>query len=66
MPNWMKKAFNKNPGMLHKQLGYPVSKTLPTALIRDIAHANVNTHIRGYRVTPLLKSRAMLAWNAKK
>jgi hypothetical protein len=64
--NWMKKAFSKNPGMLHKQLGYPASKILPPALIRDIAHANVGVSIRGHRVTPLLKHRALAAWNAKK
>ena len=65
MPNWMKKAFSGNKGMLHKQLGYPVSKPLPQALVRDIAHSNIGVHVRGFKVTPLMRQRAMAAWNAK-
>jgi len=66
MSNWMAEAFHKHKGALHRQLGYRQSETLPPALIRDIAHANTGTCVRGYTVTPLLKKRAMLVYNARK
>lgn len=62
---WMQKAFGRHPGALHRQLGYPKSEHIPTGLVNEIAEANVGTHVRGHKVTMLLKRRAVAARNAR-
>lgn len=65
-PNkWIQGAAIKK-GALHKQLGYPSEAHLPEGLVRDISQANIGTHVRGFKVTSLLKKRAVFAMNARK
>jgi|WetSurMetagenome_2_1015567.scaffolds.fasta_scaffold30343_8 hypothetical protein len=70
---WMQKAF-KNPGALHKQLGIPLDtnmghmKTLLEKIrVTPLEHSVTNPLVVGkpeYKVTPLLKKRAVAALNA--
>ena len=62
---WIRGA-NPNPGALHRQLGYASSKEIPEGLKKEIYHANIGTHVRGHKVTPLLKHRVVFAVNAQK
>jgi len=59
---WIQKTgIKRHPGKLHKQLGIPYGKKIPSKLLTDIAKANVGTKVRGHKVTGLLKKRAVLA-----
>ena len=59
---WIQKSgIKKHPGKLHKQLGIPAGKKIPSKLLTDIAKANIGTKVRGRTVTGLLKKRAVLA-----
>jgi len=59
---WIQKTgIKKHPGKLHKQLGMPITKKIPSKLLNDIAKANIGTKVRGHTVTGLLKRRAVLA-----
>ena len=60
---WIQNA-NPKPGALHKQLGYPYHRDIPSGLLTDISKAKIGTHVRGHTVTKLLKRRAMFAINA--
>lgn len=62
---WIQGAAPK-PGALHRQLGYEKDDPLPHGLLRDIYGANVGTHVRGHKVTTLLKRRVVFAVNAQK
>lgn len=37
MAKWMQKAFSKNKGALHRQLGVPIGKKIPTAKLNAAA-----------------------------
>jgi hypothetical protein len=64
---WIQKAFKSGKkGALHKQLGYPESEPLPKGLIKEIYKAEVGTHVRGHKVTTLLKRRVVASINAQK
>jgi hypothetical protein len=68
---WMQKAFSSHKkGALHKQLGYPQSKTIPRGILRTIKNAPIGAHVRvrghSLKVTRLLKNRSVLAYNAGK
>ena len=63
--NWIQGASPKR-GALHRQLGYSHTHPLPHGLLRDIENANIGTHIRGHKVTHLLKERVNFAINAQK
>ena len=59
---WIQKTgVRKHKGALHRQLGYPKGKKIPTKLLTRISEANIGTKIGKHRVTPLLKKRAVLA-----
>jgi len=59
---WIQKSgIKKHPGKLHKQLGMPITKKIPSKLLTDIAKAKIGTKVRGHTVTGLLKKRAVLA-----
>lgn len=62
---WINSARIK-VGAFHAQLGYPPGNILPHGLVEEITRANLGTHVRGYKVTPLLKRRALFALNAQK
>lgn len=62
---WIHGAAPKK-GALHKQLGYPSHSMIPHGLLRDIYHADIGTHVRGHKVTTLLKRRVIFAVNAQK
>lgn len=59
-------GIKKHKGALHKQLGVPAGKKIPTKLLTEIAKANLGTHVRGHKVTGLLKKRAVLAKTLRK
>ena len=63
---WMREAFGKHPGALHRQLGYSQKKDLPPGLLNEIDAANIGTHVRGRLVTPKLWHRAHAAVNARR
>jgi hypothetical protein len=46
----------KHPGALHKELGIPQSKKIPTTTLEKAAHSD----------NPTLRKRAQFALNAKK
>jgi hypothetical protein len=59
---WIQRTgIKRHPGKLHKQLGMPAGKKIPTKLLTEIAKANIGTKVRGHTVTGLLKRRAVLA-----
>jgi hypothetical protein len=62
---WIQGA-NPKPGALHRQLGYPKSHGIPNGLLHELYGANVGTHVRGHKVTTLLKHRALFVVNAQK
>lgn len=62
MDYWIQKTHLKK-GALHKQLGYGAHETIPKGLLGELAGANIGTHVRGHKVTHLLKKRASLAYN---
>lgn len=39
MANWMKRAFGKNPGALHRELGVPEGKPIPKSKVEEAARA---------------------------
>jgi hypothetical protein len=53
-------------GALHKQLGIPASKTIPTKTLNDIIKTEVGKKSHGVTVTPLLKKRSQFARNVRK
>lgn len=38
--HWMQKAFGKNPGALHRELGVPEGKTIPASKLRAASHSS--------------------------
>ena len=62
---WIQGAAPKK-GALHRQLGYNPDDPLPRGLLMDIEEANIGTHVRGHKVTTLLKRRVNFALNAQK
>ena len=64
---WIQKTgIKRHPGKLHKQLGIPMGKKIPSKLLTDIASADIGTKVRGHKVTGLLKKRAVLARSLRK
>lgn len=53
-------------GALHRQLGYSPYHHIPIGLMHEIQQANVGTHIRGHKVTGLLKRRVNFAMNIRR
>lgn len=66
MTEWIQKATHSKKGALKRQLGYSEDHKIPRKLLREIKEANVGTKVRGHRVTPLLKKRAVFAYNIGK
>lgn len=62
---WIQGAAPKQ-GALHRELHYPISKPLPVGLLNAIEDAHVGTHVRGRKVTRLLKSRVNFALNVRR
>jgi len=64
---WIQKtSVKKHKGSLHKQLGIPAGKKIPSGLLTDIAEAHIGTKVRGHKVTNLLKKRVILAKNLRR
>ena len=53
-------------GALHRQLGVPSRRKIPSGLLNKVSNANIGTKVRGHTVTPLLKKRAVLARTLRK
>lgn len=62
---WIQGAAPKK-GALHRELGYRQGEPLPHGLLNEIYDANIGTHVRGHKVTRLLKRRVVFAVNAQK
>lgn len=54
-------GIKKHKGALHRQLGIAEGKKIPTKLLGDIQKAKLGEHVKGHKVTLLLKKRATLA-----
>ena len=65
MTRWIQGAHIKH-GALHKQLGYTPGKKIPLGFLKDIAGADIGTHVRGRKVTRLLKQRVNFAMNVRR
>lgn len=73
MVNTMKKKFMQKlhlkKGALHRQLGIPVGKKIPTSTLEKIIKAEIGSKVKvdGYRkVTGKLKKRSVLARTMRK
>mgnify|MGYP001174057816 CR=1 FL=1 len=66
---WIQKAHIKK-GALHKQLGYSTGKHIPKGILGKLKEAHLGTHVKvlgkSVTVTPLLKKRAIFAYNIRK
>ena len=69
MKKWIQKAHVKH-GALHKQLGYPSTTHIPKGILGKLKEAHLGTHVKvlgkSVTVTPLLKKRAVFAYNLSK
>ena len=72
---WIQKAIKPNrKGALSRQLGIPIDENIPMTLLRKIKNTSIGNTIvnptktgkKHITVTPLLKKRAVLAYNLKK
>ncbi len=64
---WIQNAVDpEKQGMLHRQLGVPVSEKIPKKTLRDIVATDVGKRSHGKKVTVLLKRRANFALNVRK
>ena len=72
---WIQKAIGKHKrGSLHKQLGVPMTKTIPKTLLAKIKASPIGQTVknpskngkRRIKVTRLLKKRAVLAYTLRK
>jgi len=70
---WMKEAFkNAGKGVFHRQLGIPVSQTIPLTLLEAIRNTEIGMIARNptkmgkkyIHVTTLVKKRAVALLNA--
>jgi len=67
MEKWIQKAkTGKRKGALHRQLGIPEGKKIPTMKLRKIEKAKLGTKVGKVKVTKLLKRRAVFALNVRK
>jgi hypothetical protein len=57
---------NKKQGALHRELGIPQGHKIPKGKLKELSHAKIGTHVRGHKVTTLLKRRAVFAENLSK
>jgi len=72
MTKWIQKTGMKK-GALSRQLGIPIHENIPITLLRKIKNANIGDTItnptkkgrKKYKVTKLLKQRAVMAFNLK-
>ncbi len=65
--NWIQKANSgHNKGALHRQLGIPEDRKIPTQLLQDIVDTPLGKRSHGHSVTWKLKSRANFALNVRK
>lgn len=71
---WIQKAIKPNKkGALSRQLGIPISENIPITLLAKIKNTPIGDTImnptkkgkRRITVTPLLKKRAVMAYNLK-
>jgi len=70
---WVTQVHVKH-GALHKQLKIPEGKKIPMTLLKKIKNTELGDTIKNptktgkqkFRVTPLLKKRAVLAYNFKR
>lgn len=67
---WIQKAIKpSDKGKLHQQLGISPSKEIPLGLLSKIKKAPVGSTVKygqkSYKVTGLLKKRAVLAYTLK-
>jgi len=66
---WIQRIDMKE-GALHRQLGIPADKKIPVRLLQKIKNAEIGDKVRWgnktYKVTRLLKKRAVLALTLKK
>ena len=62
---WIQGAHIKH-GALHRQLGYDPSRRIPLGLLREIKGSDIGTHVRGRKVTRLLKQRVNFALNVRR
>jgi len=70
---WIQKALKKK-GALHKQLGIPANAKIPKTLLAKIKSAPIGKTVknptkvgkRKFKVTGLLKKRAVLAYTLRK
>lgn len=64
---WIQGAkTTKHKGALHRQLGFPTGKKLPTGLLEKIEDAPLGSKVKGHKVTRLLKDRSIFALNVRK
>lgn len=67
MNRFIQKALKKKKhGALHRELGVPLGNKIPKGELKQLAHAKIGTHVRGHKVTTLLKRRAVFAENLSK
>ena len=62
---WIQGAHVKK-GALHRQLGYDPSHHLPLGLLKEIEAADIGVHVRGRKVTRLMKRRVNFALNVRR
>ena len=60
---WMKRAFSKNEGALHRQLGVPEGKPIPPGMLRAAARASGK---KGSRARAALNANPQLKKKRKK
>ena len=64
---WVRDAFKGHKrGALHRQLGIPPNRKIGKKLLRKIKNTPLHQGktVRGHKVTPLMKKRAVAALNA--
>jgi hypothetical protein len=65
MTRWIQGAHIKH-GALHKQLGYSPDHHIPLGFLKEIAGKDIGGHVRGRKVTRLLKQRVNFALNVRR